>query len=57
MEKHYDHRTGKEYTRIGNSLIFSKDLSQQDKEKILKDAHSSIYAFNKLLYEVTSEHS
>jgi len=55
MEKHYDHRTGKEYTRTESSLNSSRDLTIEDKEKILKDAYSSIYAFNKLLYEAKRE--
>lgn len=54
MEKHYDHRTGKEYTRIENSLNYSEVPSSEETENLIKEIYSNISLFKRLFYEISS---
>lgn len=50
MEKYYDHRTGKEYTRTESSLNYSEGFTREDKETLFKEIYSNIAAFKRLVY-------
>jgi ribonuclease HII len=52
MEKHYYRNLGNECLESESPLNYSKNLTQEDKENLFKEIYSSMYLFNKIIYEV-----